>query len=62
MILAVGATGSLGGRIARQLFARGKTVRILLRHNSPSEALAGQGMATSAGRSSRRARSPFTAI
>lgn len=48
MNLVVGATGSLGGAITRQLLAQGKTVRILVRHNSPSEALAGQGMATSA--------------
>jgi NADH dehydrogenase len=43
-----GATGMLGGIITRQLLARGKEVRILVRHNSPSEAMAAQGMATSA--------------
>ncbi len=48
MILVVGATGRLGGAITRQLLAQGKAVRILVRHNSPSEALAAQGMATSA--------------
>lgn len=48
MILVVGATGTLGGRIARDLLAQGKDVRILVRHNSPSEAMAAQGMATSA--------------
>jgi NADH dehydrogenase len=48
MILIAGATGMLGGIITRQLLARGKEVRILVRHNSPSEAMAAQGMATSA--------------
>lgn len=48
MILVVGATGRLGGAITRQLLEQGRTVRILVRHNSPSEALAAQGMATSA--------------
>ncbi len=48
MILVVGATGSLGGRITRGLLAQGKTVRILARHNSPSEALAQQGRANTA--------------
>jgi NADH dehydrogenase len=47
MILVVGATGMLGGIITQQLLAQGKDVRILARHNSPSEALAAQGMATS---------------
>lgn len=48
MILVVGATGMLGGMITQQLLAQGKDVRILVRHNSPSEAMAAQGMATSA--------------
>ncbi|RIK26637.1 MAG: hypothetical protein DCC55_39855, partial [Chloroflexi bacterium] len=48
MILIVGATGLLGGVITQQLLAQGKEVRILVRHNSPSEALAQQGMATPA--------------
>ncbi|MFN2253966.1 MAG: SDR family oxidoreductase [Candidatus Promineifilaceae bacterium] len=48
MILVVGATGSLGGRIARGLLERGEKVRILTRRNSPSEELAKQGRATSA--------------
>jgi len=48
MILIVGATGLLGGMITRQLLAQGKTVRILVRQNSPSVALAPQGMATAA--------------
>jgi uncharacterized protein YbjT (DUF2867 family) len=48
MILIVGATGILGGMITRQLLSEGKEVRILVRHNSPSEQMALQGMATSA--------------
>lgn len=48
MILLVGATGQLGGRIGHRLLAQGKEVRILVRHNSPSEELAKQGLATSA--------------
>jgi uncharacterized protein YbjT (DUF2867 family) len=48
MILVVGATGVLGGMITRRLLERGEDVRILVRHNSPSEELARQGMATSA--------------
>ncbi|MBX2999989.1 MAG: SDR family oxidoreductase [Caldilineaceae bacterium] len=48
MILIVGATGLLGGMITQQLLAQGKEVRILVRHNSPSEGLAQQGMATPA--------------
>src|SRR5512139_885326 len=48
MILVVGATGRLGGTIARRLLEQGKGVRILVRHNSPSEELAKQGLATSA--------------
>ena len=47
MILVVGATGVLGGLITQRLLGEGKDVRILLRHNSPAEAMAGQGMATS---------------
>lgn len=45
MILVVGATGSLGGRIARGLLEQGKTVRVLLRHNPISAAMAEQGLA-----------------
>ena len=48
MILVVGATGLLGGLITRQLLENGRTVRILIRENSPSAQLAQQGMATSA--------------
>jgi uncharacterized protein YbjT (DUF2867 family) len=48
MILVVGATGILGGMIAAKLLAQGKQVRILVRHDSPSDAMAQQGMATSA--------------
>ena len=47
MILVVGATGSVGGAIALRLLEQGKAVRVLLRPNSPAEALAAQGMATS---------------
>jgi uncharacterized protein YbjT (DUF2867 family) len=48
MILVAGATGRLGGMITRRLLEQGREVRILVRHNSPSEELAKQGMATSA--------------
>lgn len=48
MILIVGATGVVGGMIARQLLEQEKEVRILVRENSPSERMAPQGMATSA--------------
>lgn len=48
MNLVVGATGLLGGMITQQLLNKGKEVRILVRHNSPSAELAKQGMATSA--------------
>jgi uncharacterized protein YbjT (DUF2867 family) len=47
MILVVGATGLLGGLIARQLLERGEEVRVLLREHSPAEQMAQQGMATS---------------
>lgn len=46
MILVAGATGMLGGMITQQLLAQGKDVRILVRHDSASDALAAQGMAT----------------
>jgi uncharacterized protein YbjT (DUF2867 family) len=48
MILVAGATGRLGGMITQRLLAAGKDVRILVRHNSPSEELAKQGLATAA--------------
>ena len=48
MILVVGATGLLGGTITRKLLQEGKEVRILVRHNSPAEAMAKQGLATPA--------------
>ncbi len=48
MILVVGATGILGGLITRRLLGEGRDVRILVRHKSPSEQLAPQGLATSA--------------
>jgi uncharacterized protein YbjT (DUF2867 family) len=47
MILIVGATGRLGGAIAQLLLGQGRPVRALVRHNSPSAVLAGQGLATS---------------
>lgn len=47
MILVVGATGMLGGLITQRLLANGKEVRILVRENSPAEAMALQNMATS---------------
>lgn len=48
MILIVGATGVVGGMVARRLLEQEKEVRILVRENSPSEQMAPQGMATSA--------------
>jgi len=48
MILVAGATGLLGGSIAKNLLEKGKQVRILVRKNSPSVELARQGRATDA--------------
>ncbi len=48
MILVVGATGLLGGRITCLLLYSGREVRILVRRNSPSEALSKQSLATTA--------------
>ena len=48
MILVVGATGLLGGAITQMLLTQDRDVRILVRHNSPSAAMAAQGMATAA--------------
>ena len=48
MILVVGATGLLGGRITQQLLQNGEDVRILIRENSPTEELAKQGLGTPA--------------
>lgn len=48
MILIVGATGTLGGRITRGLLAQGKDIRILVRDPSPSVDLAPMGLATDA--------------
>jgi uncharacterized protein YbjT (DUF2867 family) len=48
MILVVGATGILGGMITQRLLEQDRDVRILVRHDSPSEELAKQGWATSA--------------
>jgi uncharacterized protein YbjT (DUF2867 family) len=46
MILVVGATGQVGGAIAQKLLADGRSVRVLVRPNSPSEQLAAHGLAT----------------
>jgi uncharacterized protein YbjT (DUF2867 family) len=48
MILVVGATGVVGGMIARRLLKEDKEVRILVRRDSPSSQLVQQGLATSA--------------
>jgi NADH dehydrogenase len=48
MILVVGATGSLGGRIVRGLLERGEDVRVFVRRDSPSEQMAAQGLAHTA--------------
>ena len=48
MILVVGVTGSLGGRITRGLLAQGKAVRILARNYPISAELAKQGRANTA--------------
>ena len=48
MILVVGATGSLGGRITRGLLQQGQAVRILTRQNPVSEELVKQGRANTA--------------
>ena len=45
MILVVGATGSLGGRIVRGLLEQGRDVRVFVRRDSPSEQMAQQGLA-----------------
>ncbi len=41
MILVVGATGLLGGQIARQLLGQGRAVRVLVRDTSAAEAVEG---------------------
>lgn len=43
MILVVGSTGQLGGRIASALLAQGERVRIMVRPGSPSGALVAAG-------------------
>ncbi len=48
MILVVGATGVVGGMIARRLLEEDKEVRVLVRRDSPSSQLVQQGLATSA--------------
>src|ERR687889_1470429 len=47
MILVVGATGVVGGMIARQVLEKDKDVRVLVRRDSPSSQLVHQGLATS---------------
>jgi len=48
MIAVIGATGVVGGMIARRLLEQGKEVRILARSNSVSAQLAREGRGTSA--------------
>jgi uncharacterized protein YbjT (DUF2867 family) len=48
MILVVGATGVVGGMIARRLLDEEKEVRVLVRRDSPSSQLVQRGLATSA--------------
>jgi uncharacterized protein YbjT (DUF2867 family) len=48
MILVVGATGVVGGMIARRLLDEEKEVRVLVRRDSPSSQLVERGLATSA--------------
>ena len=48
MKLVAGATGLLGGLVARRLLDQGVDVRILVRRNSPSDHLSTQGLATPA--------------
>ena len=48
MILVAGATGVVGGMIARELLEQGKEVRVLVRRDSPSSQLVQRGLATSA--------------
>ena len=48
MILVVGATGVVGGMIARGLLEQGKEVRVLVRRDTPSSQLVQHGLATSA--------------
>jgi uncharacterized protein YbjT (DUF2867 family) len=48
MILVVGATGVVGGMIARRLLEKDKEVRVLVRRDSSSSQLIQQGLATSA--------------
>ncbi len=43
-VLVVGATGDLGGRVVRELLARGKHVRALVREGSDADSLAADGV------------------
>ena len=55
MILVVGATGQLGGLIARRLLAKGEVVRVLVRDASPWQALQAAGAQISIGDLKNRA-------
>ncbi len=44
VVLVVGGTGDLGGRVVRELLARGKRVRALVREGSDASRLAAQGV------------------
>lgn len=43
MILVAGATGAVGGQVARRLLAEGRPVRVLVREGSPYDALVAAG-------------------
>ncbi len=47
-MLVVGATGVVGGMIARGLLEQGEEVRVLVRRDTPSSQLVQHGLATSA--------------
>jgi uncharacterized protein YbjT (DUF2867 family) len=46
LVLVVGATGTLGGRIVQRLLLNGEAVRILKRRDSPAVEMAATGIAT----------------
>jgi NADH dehydrogenase len=46
MILVAGGTGVLGGLIVHRLLGQSERVRVLLRHSSPAEGMAAEGLAT----------------
>ncbi len=49
MILVVGATGALGGEVARRLLAQGRKVRVLVRPQSPYQSLVEAGAESAMG-------------